>query len=169
MVKARVPASDTPKRWGCKSIDTALFGSLDAETVGEVYLPTQLSGSHRHTPVTDKDGNLDVRAGAHSLTRRRITADEVRAVEIGDSHAGHEGIVAELLGAAVVVDEAVVLPLDVVQLGVDIAADLVVFAQFRCLIFEAPGNVLVAALGGDAAVLAVHERCFALHEVRLRS
>ena len=61
--------------------------------------------------------HADDLTGTNPLHRRRIDRQRVALIDDGR-------IVAEFLGRAVVVEEAVVLPFDVVQLGVDVGRDL---------------------------------------------
>src|SRR5205823_3080491 len=129
------------------------------EAVGERDFPSEAGAFQRAAvPVRDEGGGSETAAGGERLAGWAVEADEVGAGEIRDAHAGDEAVVAELLGGAVVIEQAVVLPLDVGELGVDVAADLGVPAQLAGEELEAVGDVLVAPARAEAAVLAVQQR-----------
>ena len=70
-------------------------------------------------------------AGGNGGAGRIVDGDEVECVDIAD-------IVAELFDGSVVVHEAVMFPLDVLQFGVDVASDFGVEAELVGEVFEAP-------------------------------
>ena len=107
--------------------------------------------------MADEDRDRDRLPGLAHDRRGGIVADEVGAEELVGSHVGHPGVVAEQLGCPVVIDQPVMLPLDVGQLGVDEALDLAVPAQLRGQVAEAPGDVAVAAAGRHRAILGVDQ------------
>src|SRR5262249_24508487 len=107
--------------------------------------------------VADEDRYGDLLARPDHEGGRPAVADEVGPVQLVGPHAGDELVVAEGLGRAVVVDEPVVLPLDVRQLGVDVALDLRLAADQGGQVAAGPGAGAVAAAGRHAPILRVDE------------
>ena len=108
--------------------------------------------------VTGVNVHGDGVAGGNGGAGRRVDGDEVECVDIAD-------IVAELFDGSVVVHEAVMFPLDVLQFGVDVASDFGVEAELVGEVFEAPGDVFVAGTCGNSAVFAVDEGCVGLEVI----
>ena len=86
-----------------------------------------------------------------ALDRRRVDRQHVALVH-------DRGIVTEILRRAVVVEKAVSLPLDIVQLGVDVAGELAVPAQFVGQKLKRPARIDIAIERADAAVFAGDQR-----------
>src|SRR5690349_20063302 len=82
---------------------------------------------------------------------RRVNGENVAFID-------NAGIVTELFGSAIIVQETVVFPLDVMELGEDVARDTGVATEFVGEEAEAPTNVPVAVERADTAVFAINER-----------
>ena len=108
--------------------------------------------------VTGVNVHGDAVAGGNGGAGGIIDGDEIERVDIAD-------IVAERFDTPVVVHEAVVFPFDVLQFGVDVAADFGVEAELVGEVFEAPRDIFIACACGDTAVFAVNQRRVGLHVI----
>src|SRR2546423_12413933 len=68
------------------------------------------------------------------------------------------GIIAELLGRTIVVEHAVVFPLNIVEFGIDVGCDLLMTSKFVGQKLEAPAYIAIAIQRAHAAELAVDQR-----------
>ena len=100
---------------------------------------------------------LDARTRRAALDRRRIDWQNVTLIDQG-------WVVAEVLWRAVVVEEAVVFPLDIVEFGIDVRRELRMPAEFVGEKLEGPAQSRFAVERADAAVLAVDQRSVLLSE-----
>src|SRR5436190_972831 len=96
------------------------------------------------------NGEASDRSGRQSLDRGRIDWQRVAFVD-------YVRIVTEFFWRPVIVQKAVVFPLDVVQFGVDVSGNLLVAAQFVGEEFETPAHVPIAVQRANAAVFAIDE------------
>ena len=118
----------------------------------------QRHGAAGHAGVVrGGDGHANELAGGAFLNGRGVHGQDVALVD-------DERVVAEFLRGAVVVEETVVFPLHVVELGVNIGGEARVAAEFVREKLEAPAHVAIAVERADAAVFAVDERLGALPE-----
>src|SRR4051794_8312938 len=75
-------------------------------------------------------------------------------------------VVTKLLGRPIVVQEAVILPFYIVQLGINVGGDLLVTPQFVREEFEPPAPVPVAIQRADTAVFRINQRLAFVQEPR---
>jgi hypothetical protein len=120
------------------SVDAA---EMPAEGNGGVAFGGEMGGGDLET---------DAGIGREFLDGRRVDGEGIALVD-------DAGIVAELFWCAVVVEEAIVLPFDVVEFGIDVGGDLLMAAEFVGEEFEAPTDVAISIKSADAAVLAIDE------------
>ena len=109
----------------------------------------------REVAHEDRHGNRLTRL-AHDR-RRRVVADEIGTQQLARPQVRQPRVVAEHLGGAVVVDQPVVLPFDVSELGVDESLDLRVPAQLGRQVAQAPRDIAVAAAGRYRPVFRVDQ------------
>src|ERR1043166_3694027 len=92
---------------------------------------------------------VELTGGAFS-DRRRIDGESVALVD-------NARVVAEFFGRAIVIEEAVVFPFDIVEFSVDVGSNLLMAAEFVGQEFEPPPHVNIAIQSANAAVFAVNE------------
>src|SRR5215208_5113191 len=96
------------------------------------------------------DGNLQPLARPYTFDGRKI--DRQRIAFINDAW-----VITELFGRAIVIEEAVVFPFNIVKLGKYVARNLRVPAKFVGQELEAPTDVAISIESPNAAVFAVDE------------
>src|SRR5436190_13033662 len=96
---------------------------------------------------------------AKFFCRRRINGQRIAFID-------NLRIEPELLGSAVIIEEAVIFPFDVVEFGIDVSGNLLVPAKLIGKEFETPTDIAIAIKSSDAAIFAVDQRLPFVEEAR---